>query len=470
MAARSVLRISSLLNRRACVDGISQCRALAGTQYAYRLMHTSSPALGVITFKLADIGEGIAEVELLKNYKNVGDEIEEMEGVCEVQSDKAAVEITSRYTGKVVKVYHKEGEIVKIGGPLLDIETEGGESHAPSKHDKKEEDKAAPKAAAAAPKAAKADEEEVAAAPAVRRLAKELGVDLANVTGSGKGGRITKEDVEAAKAAGATPKAAAPAKATATVGAQAPAAPAAVKPVFLKPTETVQVPLKGYGRAMAKSMTDSLKVPHMNLGEEIDLTDLMEMRGSLKALLEKTGQKVTITPFIIKALSVALTKYPIMNSKFDGVTGDKYTMFGAHNISIAIDTPNGLVVPSIKNVESLSVLEIQGELTRLMHLAQANKLSTADLTGGTISVSNVGVIGGTYVKAILFDGQSCIIALGRVMMKPRYDEKNTLQPRSTMNVAISADHRHIDGATAARFATEFKSALENPGQMLLHLR
>jgi len=436
---------------------------------------SSSRHFGVVTFKLADIGEGIAEVELLKNYKNVGDVVEEMEEVCEVQSDKAAVEITSRYSGKVIKLYHNVGEIVKIGAPLMDIEVEGA-------GDTKEtpEKKAAPAAASGAKgktaSAAKASDEghgdgEVLTSPVVRRLAKELGVDLSQVKGSGKGGRITKEDVEDfAMGIGAQAKTPTPAAAAPVQSAPATSAPLPPRPVVVGRNETISVPVKGYGRAMVKSMTDALKVPHMNIGEEVDMTELLEIRSSLKTLLEKSKQKLTITPFIIKALSCAMTKVPIMNSKFDIASNDKYTLYGAHNISIAIDTPNGLVVPSIKNVESLNVLEIQQELTRLVTLAESNKLSQADLTGGTVSLSNVGVIGGTYVKAILFDGQASIIALGRVMKQPRYDANGQIVPRSIMNVAISADHRHIDGATAARFASELKNYIENPGLFLLSLR
>ncbi|CEM03242.1 unnamed protein product [Vitrella brassicaformis CCMP3155] len=427
----------------------------------HKWLNTSPARLGLVTFKLADIGEGIAEVELLKNYKKVGEEIEEMEQVCEVQSDKAAVEITSRYSGLIKKIYNNEGDVIKIGAPLMDIEVEGeGDDEAPEPvaEAPKAPPKEAPKAAAPAAGAGKKGGE---AAPAVRRLAKELGVDLANVAGSGKGGRITKEDVEAAAKGGAP--AASPAGA---VG-------AAATPIITLPTrppkENVEVPIRGFARAMVKSMEASLKVPHMNVGDEIDVSKLMELRAELRPVVEKTfGLKLTVTPLVIKAFSLALLKYPILNSKIDP-SGDKYTQFGSHNISMAIDTPNGLVVPNIKNVQDLNVVEIQSELSRLQKLSQDNKLSNADLTGGTVSISNVGVIGGTYVKAILFDGQALIFALGKTQALPRFDDKGTVVKSQVMNVGYSADHRHVDGATVARFATELKMYLENPGMMLLRM-
>uniref|UniRef100_A0A0G4I9G8 Dihydrolipoamide acetyltransferase component of pyruvate dehydrogenase complex n=1 Tax=Chromera velia CCMP2878 TaxID=1169474 RepID=A0A0G4I9G8_9ALVE len=456
IASRTALRaLSNALGRRPRLP----LHCALGCQ---RFISTSHPLLGIVTFKLADIGEGIAEAELLKNYKGVGDEIEEMEPLCEVQSDKAAVEITSRYHGKIAKLYHKEGDLIKIGAPLCDIETDQADDSADAAPaaapEKTEEKKEAP-----APKAVKGPGQShgVEAAPAVRALAKEMGVDLSTVSGTGKGGRITKEDVKAAASGGgAAPAAAAPTGAPLEK----------VTPVFLKPTETKTVQLKGFPKAMVKSMNDSLKVPQMNIGEEIDMTDLLAARSSLKDLLAKEGKKVTITPFVVKAISLALSKVPIINSKFNADTMDSYTLYGAHNISVAIDTPGGLVVPTIKNCESLSVMEIQHELMRLQQLAQTNKLAPGDLTGGTISLSNVGVIAGTYVKAVTFDGQAAIIALGRTKKEVQLDAEGGLMQRDVMNVAVSADHRHLDGATVARFVLELKNMLENPAAMLLSMR
>merc|ERR1719464_395305 len=179
---------------------------------------------------------------------------------------------------------------------------------------------------------------------------------------------------------------------------------------------------------MVKSMTEALKMPTMALGEEIDMTDMLALQKNLKGLSEKKyGTKVTVTSFMIKAVSLALNEHPKFNSKFAQDSGPpSYTVFGSHNVSVAIDSPYGLVVPNIKDVGNLSVVEIQRELVRLATAAKENKLSLNDIKGGTITLSNVGVIGTKDPRPILFDGQAVIGATGRTMVLPRYNEKMEL--------------------------------------------
>eukprot|EP00916_Digyalum_oweni_P020473 GHVL01034104.1.p1 GENE.GHVL01034104.1~~GHVL01034104.1.p1 ORF type:complete len:483 (+),score=109.46 GHVL01034104.1:59-1450(+) len=444
-------------------------RVLAG---CFTHFHTSSISWGKVTFKLADIGEGIAEVEVLKILKKEGEMIEEMDDCCEVQSDKAAVTISSRYAGKILKVYNNEGDIVKIGGPLFDIMTED---------DGEEEQTELPveeiKKKSVVNESSKMKGESVVTSPKFRRLAKEMGIDIEEVQGTGKGGRITEEDLNnhknsKSKSTTSTPSApSSSAPSSSAPSSSAPSAPAA--PVMSVPErpqqENKDVPLRGFGRAMAKSMTESLKVPHMNIGEEADVTKLVTLRLSLKEKVTKQfGMNLTLTPLIIKAFSLALIQYPIINSKIDSSL-EKYTQFGSHNISLAIDTPAGLVVPHIKNVQSLNLIEIQAELLRLQNLSSTNKLTSKELIGGTVCISNVGVVAGTYVKPLLFDGQACIAGIGRTQILPRFDQKGNVIPRSIMQFACSVDHRHIDGATAARFCKAFRDNLENPDSMLLYM-
>ncbi|KAF4644912.1 2-oxo acid dehydrogenases acyltransferase (catalytic domain) domain-containing protein [Toxoplasma gondii] len=450
------------------------------------LLTVSRPALAVKTFKLADIGEGIAQVELLKWHKGVGDHVEEMDELCEVQSDKAAVEITSRFTGTIVKLHQKEGMMVRIGAPLMDIDVEAGEDHAEEEEPETKERPAPvsePQAAASPSVGAEASSTTFSASPATRRFAKEKGVDLARVKGSGRNGLITKEDVlkflESSQVAAPAAQSPPPAPAQGSFAGSPNAQPRAAPVVPQRPQrETTQVQLMGFSRAMVKSMNETVKVPQLNIGDEYDITELTKMRETLVAhTAKKYNCRPTITAFLIKAVSLALDETPILNSKFNAATGDSYTQFGSHNISVAIDTPNGLVVPNIKNVQDLNVLEIQAELHRLQELATANKLSPADLQGGTISISNVGVISGTYVHALLFDGQACIIGVGQARDLPRFVGKSgqafdedLVERRRIMTCAFTADHRHCDGATVARFNKRVKELLENPAMMLLHLR
>lgn len=311
----------------------------------------------------------------------------------------------------------------------------------------------------------------VLATPKVRRLAKEKGVDLNTVKGSGPVGRVLQEDVLAALAAKAAP---APAAAeVATPVAAKPAASAAPPPrPAVRPGEEKVVQItSNVGKGMVKSMEESLTVPYMALGEEIDVTDILALQGALKEhSMKKYGTRPTLTTFLIKAISLAVSEYPIVNSRF-GVAGPlTYTLYGNHNISVAVDTPHGLVVPNIKDVGNLSVIEIQQELVRLAGAAGDNKLALPDIKGGTITFSNVGVIGTKDPRPILFDGQAVIGAAGRTMVLPRYNAKGELVPRKIMNVRWVGDHRHLDGATLARFSNSFKRYVENPGEWTLALR
>jgi len=261
---------------------------------------------------------------------------------------------------------------------------------------------------------------------------------------------------------------AAPTAAPAAAGAAAPA-----RPTIRAGEDKVIEITDGVGRGMVKSMNEALKMPTMALGEEIDMTDMLRLQKSLKASSEKNyGTKVTVTSFMVKAMSLALNEHPKINSKFG--PGDAnppyYTVVGSHNISIAIDTDYGLVVPNIKDCANLSVIEIQNEIMRLAKDAKANKLKVNDIMGGTITLSNIGVIGTKDPRPIPFGGQSVIGASGRTMTLPRYNAKGELEPRQIMMIRWVADHRHLDGAGLARFSNSFKKYMEEPGEWLLALR
>ncbi|KAL8439305.1 hypothetical protein Efla_003942 [Eimeria flavescens] len=477
VAARQSSLIGNHLARLPICGSVSPLhRGALNFAAARGFLTTSHPRHGVVCFKLADIGEGIASVELTKWYKKVGDDVEEMEEICEVQSDKAAVEITSRYTGKIVKLYPKEGDAVKVGGPLMDIDSPDLED-SPSEPSQSVSAADEPKQAEAskreteAPPPPSSKSGESLASPAVRRFAKEKGVDLKGVTGSGPRGAITKEDVLKFLNAG-------PSASSGSSNAQTP--PAAASPKRSTPKdsrEDREVVLQGFSKAMVKSMNDSVKVPHMNIGDEYDVTRLTAVRRVVNKELADQNIRLSLTAFLIKAMSIAIHDYPIVNSKFNVETQNSYTEYGSHNVSVAIDSPGGLVVPCVKNVQDLTLLDIQQELVRLQGLAKANRLSPSDLTGGTISLSNVGVISGTYIHPLLFDGQAVIVGVGRQMRVPRVVDRETeqgmetsLEARDIINCSFSADHRHCDGATITRFSKRIKTLLENPELMLAYLK
>lgn len=447
--------------------------------------HSGGPKVnpdGTTPFLLTDVGEGIAQCEILKWYIKVGDRVEEFDKIVEVQSDKANVVIPSRYTGVVTKLYVPEGEMVKVGSPLVDIRVEGsaeGEAEA-----------AAPAPTAEptpAPATGSGDSVtdyhtiqtsrgpvKVGATPAVRRIARELGINLSEVTGTGKDGRITKEDLQRFSSEKDKPRAAQkaePAKCATAAAAAAPSAPAA-RPQALQFVGGVRTePIRGLRRAMVKSMTATTSIPHFGYCDEIAMDALAQLRDELRSVGEKRGVKITFMPFIIKATSLALKSYPVLNAS---VSEDASEIIykESHNIGVAMDTPQGLIVPNIKNCQLLSVFEIAEELNRLQKLGSEGKLSTNDLTGGTFSLSNIGAIGGTYASPVLMLPEVMIGALGKVQVLPRFAKGSHSQvvPVRLMQVSWSADHRVIDGATAANFSNLWKRYLENPATMVLDLK
>ncbi|KAG1710905.1 hypothetical protein DVH05_013627 [Phytophthora capsici] len=470
-----------------------------------------------IPFKLADIGEGIAEVEVLQWFVKSGDEVKQFQNVCEVQSDKATVEITSRYDGVVTKVHYEVGEMAKVGSTLIDIDVDeataatvqgGGKKKAPGAPIPRkvptpvsqepvavstpvQETPVAPTPVLSripfAPRTVE-KEEKILTSPSVRRLAMEHSIDLHDVEGTGPQGRILKGDLlEYIRVLAAQPsKAAQPAQTATAV--ELPAVDG-TNATYLQ-QDTV-VPLTPIQKMMVKSMNAALNIPHFGYADEvmcicvssmtsvydvkiwvvskqIRMDALYDLRKELKPLAEARGVKLSFMPFIIKAASLALKHYPMLNATVND-TETELTLVAAHNISLAMDTPTGLIVPNVKNVQAKSIMEIAEDLNRLQQLAVAGKLTPADLTGGTFSISNIGSIGGTYMSPVLMVPQVAIGAIGRIQKLPRYDADGNVQPVRLMNVSWSGDHRVIDGATMARFSNQWKTYLESPVSMLTEM-
>ncbi|XP_056270032.1 lipoamide acyltransferase component of branched-chain alpha-keto acid dehydrogenase complex, mitochondrial [Pseudoliparis swirei] len=442
--------------------------------FSSRTLHSSAVNRGpVVSFKLSDIGEGIMEVTVKEWYVKEGDKVSQFDSICEVQSDKASVTITSRYDGVIKKLYYAVDATALVGKPLVDIETESS-----SEVIQEEDVVETPAMAREEHTHQEIKGLKTQATPAVRRLAMENNIKLSEVVGSGRDGRILKEDILnfLAKQTGAiipptlfqeiqTPPSAAarPVGTTAVIGPP----PATPKPIFTG--KDVTEPLKGFHRAMVKTMTAALKIPHFGYCDEVDLSRLVALRAELRPAAEGRGVRLTYMPFFIKAASLGLLHFPILNSSLDE-SCQNITYKAAHNIGLAMDTAQGLLVPNLKNVQQLSVLDIAQELTRLQALGTAGQMGTHELSGGTFTLSNIGSIGGTYTKPVILPPEVAIGALGKIQVVPRFDAGGQLVRAHIMNVSWSADHRVIDGATMSRFSNRWREYLENPASMLLDLK
>tara|TARA_R110002126_G_scaffold38993_22_gene116069 strand:+ start:1452 stop:3071 length:1620 start_codon:yes stop_codon:yes gene_type:complete len=417
-------------------------------------------------FILPDIGEGIVECEIVDWLVAEGDSIEEDQPVCDVMTDKALVQIPAKYSGVVTKLYYAKGEIAKVHSPLFAMQIAGQVSQAGSAATQ-----TTPQTAAAANTSASANNSrdnatntapaasgKALASPAVRRLARELSIDLSKVPGSGDKGRVYKEDVQAF-ADGATSQPAATKTPTQPVPQE--------RSASLAPDRVEAI--KGIKAAMARQMADSVAtIPHFTYCEEIDLTELIALRLSLKDSYAKQGVKLTMMPFFMKALSLAIKEFPVLNSQPNSdCTELRY--FSEHNIGVAVDSKVGLLVPNVKGCQAKSIVDIARELSRLTETAREGRVSPADLKGGTITISNIGAIGGTVATPIINKPEVAIVALGKVQSLPRFNAKGEVEARQLMQISWSGDHRIIDGGTIARFTNLWKQYLEQPSAMLVNM-
>ncbi|KAL9609105.1 MAG: hypothetical protein Q9167_006101 [Letrouitia subvulpina] len=305
------------------------------------------------------------------------------------------------------------------------------------------------------------------ATPAVRALLKELNVNIEDVRGTGKDGRVLKEDVHRFAAARSETV---PPYPTHEIAANSKTKGTSFQTEHTIPLTTIQ-------SQMFKTMTRSLQIPHFVYADEIDITALSSLRRRLNnasphSQLQGQSQKLTYLPFILKAVSLALYDFPLLNARVDTASPDKpqLIMRASHNIGIAMDTPQGLLVPNIKSVNNLSIAEIAAEISRLQSLALSAKLTAQDLTGGTITVSNIGSIGGTYVSPVIVSNEVAILGIGKARAVPRFDDKGEVVRKEIVNFSWSADHRVVDGATMARCAERVRGWLEGVEGLLVQLR
>lgn len=419
----------------------------------------------LVEVPLAQTGEGIAECELLRWFVAEGDQVDEFQPLCEVQSDKATIEITSRFKGKVHHIHFGPGDIVKVGETLLKMIVGDSQIVSP--------DNIVPSAdkSLGVESAVSLSEGNVPSGtlstPAVRHLAKQYGININEIVGTGKDGRVLKEDVLNY----AVSKGVCKEQSSALEGdiGQVELLEEGKSLLHEHLYEDKKILLRGYQRSMVKSMSLAAKVPHFHYLEEINCDSLVQLKTTFQNENKDHTIKHTFLPFLIKSLSMALSKYPMLNSSFIEETNE-VVFKGSHNIGVAMATAHGLVVPNIKKVQSLSILEITKELARLHEMASHNRLSAADIEGGTITLSNIGAIGGKFGSPLLNLPEVAIIALGRIQKLPRFDDDENVYPSSIINVTVGADHRVVDGATVARFCNEWKSLVEKPELLLLHMR
>jgi len=407
-----------------------------------------------VEFKLPDIGEGIHEGEIVKWLVKEGDRVEEDQPLVEVMTDKATVEIPSPAAGVVLEIRAKEGEVVKVGSVLVVIGAEGEEPKPDGREAEAERERVAV-AAAEAPKGRK----RVLATPATRKLARELGVDLTQIEGTGPGGRITDEDVRRFAERREAPAVAAEAEAPGRV---APPPPKPARPEELEE----RIPLRGIRKRISDHMHHAVTTAaHFTYVDEVDVTRLVQVREELKPITEEQGVKLTYLPFIVKACVAALKKHPYLNASIDHEKGE-IVLKRYYNIGIATATDEGLIVPVVKGADRLSILEIAREIERLATAAREGKIALEDLQGSTFTITSLGAMGGLFATPIINTPESAILGVHEIKKRPVVIE-GEIAIREVMLIALSFDHRLIDGHVGAAFAKDVKAFLEEPKWLLL---
>lgn len=420
----------------------------------------------MFVFELPEIGEGVVEGEIVQWLVQEGAVVSVDDRVCEIMTDKATVEITTPRSGTVRAIYGKPGDVVKVHAPLMDIDDGLGAPAA--KPAPVAAPAAAPVAAAKAPVAAApvaaapiagtapAPDERAKATPAVRSHARSLEVDINAVPASGKGGRVTREDIDVY--VNDVPVAA---------GAPLPVAPPAL-PSPAPSAGDERIRIIGLRRKISEKMCESYRrIPHFTYVDEVDATALVALRGQLKGAASEAGVNLSYLPFIMKALVAAFRRFPTVNAVMDEAAQELIVRREV-NIGIATDTPAGLYVPVIKNVERKSILQLGRELVELTNRTREGKVGIEELQGGTFTITSVGNIGGRFATPIINAPEVAILGVNQIHDRPMVID-GQIVARKMMYLSPSFDHRVIDGAVAARFVSEVKALLESPERLYLEM-
>ncbi len=442
---------------------------------------TTSPGMKeVIDFHLPDLGENIESADVVNVLVNVGDFIEKDQGIIEIETDKATIEVPSNVSGKVIEVLVKAGDKAKVGQTIIKIETsetkeelvsETLETPAAKKQELPEQkEQATPtvkqEAKGELPKLQPMELDEqppilkgaAPAAPSVRRLAREIGVDINKVPGTGPGGRITMDDVKAYS------KKLHEAKAE---GGFTPGIKAEALPDFSKFGEIKKVEMSNIRKKTAEHLSYAwATIPHVTQFDKADITNLEKARKELSKSLEKSGVKLTVTAILVKVIVEALKKYPQFNSSID-MEKKEIIYKNYYNIGIAVDTEHGLIVPVIKDADKKSLTQISVEMNSIAEKARAKKIALDDLQGGCFTITNLGGIGGTYFTPIVNSPEVAILGVSRSSYEPVWNGYGVFEPRLMLPLSLSYDHRIIDGADAIRFLRFVVEALEQPLKIIL---
>ncbi len=405
----------------------------------------------MVEIKFPDVGEGITEGTLVKWLVKTGDEIKADQAVAEIETDKAIVEIPTPKAGKIIQLFGKEGDVLKVGSTLATLALPGEKIEAPAVKPEAKPEAAKPEAKPEVkiPEKPPAVPSGVLATPATRRLARELGVDISKVTGSGPGGRVTDEDVKKFKEAPSKP-------------------PEAAMPEIAPQIKALEerIPVKGIRKTIGERMVMSLfTAPHVVSMDEADVTELVALREKEKKAAEEKGIKLTYLAFIIKSATVALKQHPYLNASLDSQKNE-IVLKHYYNIGIAVDTPEGLMVPVIKNADQKSIMELAKEAETLAEEARSRKIKLPDLKGNTFTITNIGSIGGIFSTPIINPPDVAILGVHRIRDMPVVVE-GEIKIRKILPLVLSFDHRVLDGAQAARFMNTLMEHLKDPDLLLV---
>lgn len=405
--------------------------------------------------KFHDIGEGLTEGEIIHYFVSIGDEVEVDQPLLEVQTDKMVAEIPSPVAGKIEAIHFNTGETVTVGMTIMEIDDGTGSST---------ESSSSTVATLTKPATKKQVEHKgevftpqkrinhVKAAPYTRKIARENDVNIEKVTGTGKGGRVTEADIYNYIN-----------NKTATV--ESPEKHENSQVIKEEEMVAETIPFKGIRKQIAKNLTYSVQtIPHVTHFEEVNLTNLLEYRKELKAM----DEHISVVPFFLKALSIALNDYPLFNAELDE-ENEVIRLHKQINIGLATDTEAGLVVPVLNDVNQKSLRNIQHEMKELTEKAQQGKLSVAEMNNGTFTISNVGPLGGVGATPIINHPQTGIMAFHKTKKTPVIIENGEMEVQDIMTLSLSFDHRVLDGADAVRFTNRFVELIEEPKKLFLEL-
>ncbi|MDG2112707.1 MAG: dihydrolipoamide acetyltransferase family protein [Actinomycetota bacterium] len=411
--------------------------------------------MSTFEFRLPDVGEGLEEAEIIEWLVAPGDTIRRDQPLLEILTDKSQTELPAPTAGVVAALHPQVGDIAKVGDLLIEIAVDGrdlpDEGPAPTTAE------ATSRPAAPAPKpAASSQGRRAKAAPAVRRRAREAGIDLQSLAGSGPGGRITDEDLQRAKAA--------------PLGQAAPSV-AAISTTAAPPTSSVgqmpigQHPLRGVRRVTAKAMGTAWQVPHIHGMDEVDATNLLSGRARIKELIGPSAARLTPLPFLVTAVARALRRYPVMNASID-VEAEIITVHQQVNIGIAVATDDGLIVPVITDADQRGLIDLVDEIARLSSAARDRSITAADLRGGTCTISNYGSLGGRFSTPIIRAPEAAIVGFGAIRPRPFVIDGQVVA-RPTLPVVTGADHRLIDGDSLTAFQEHIVGLIADPVALMV---